>query len=125
MNAAPLADTSLHFPPQLELAPDGSWFVGARGLVRLDRRRVLMRIVKALADHAATSPGSPLPTAELIARTWPGERFLPSSGTNRLYFAICALRDLGLRPYLRHVPGGYLLDRSGRPQVPELTLAAG
>lgn len=99
----------------LIVAADGSSFRTPHG-ARVDSSRKVAqkRLLAALADLRATSPGRPLSTAELFAAGWPGERAKESAAGNRVYVALAGLRTLGLRGLLQSVDGGYRLD----PAVP-------
>jgi hypothetical protein len=82
--------------------------VGERG-VDLSRRPTLFRLLSALVDQHATSPGRPLDRASLIGRTWPGERILHDAAATRLRVAVAHLRRLGLRDVLDTHEDGYRL----------------
>ena len=82
------------------VAADGSWLrLPGAPVVSLRRKVVLAR---ALAALAAAPLGLTLP--ELVARTWPGERFAERSGRRRAEVAISNLRRLGLRDVISTVP---------------------
>jgi hypothetical protein len=82
--------------------------VGAR-VVDLSRRPTLVRLLAALADQHAASPGRPLDRASLIGRTWPGERILHAGAAPRLRVAVAHLRRLGLRDVVDTHEDGYRL----------------
>lgn len=99
-------------PHALVVDADGAWFQPPGGeLVDLSRRRPLMRLVAALADHRWRAAPAPLTLADLVAAGWPGERILPAAAQDRLHVAISTLRKLGLRNLLLHAQGGYFFDR--------------
>jgi hypothetical protein len=96
--------------PRLEIARDGAWFRLAGGaIVDLSRRRVLRNVLIALAHQRLRAPGVAATSAELFASAWPDERIGRDSARNRLYVAINALRDLGLRAALVRRVDGYLI----------------
>jgi hypothetical protein len=73
------------------VALDGSWFEhGER--VTIGRRRVLKRVLAALAGHE-----DGLDVGSLCQLVWPGETLVGTSGTRRVHVAISTLRGLGLR----------------------------
>jgi predicted ATPase len=91
---------------------DGLWFTLPDGsAVSCARRREpVRRVLSHLAQKRLSSPGQAVPSDELLAVAWPGERMLRDAGLNRLYVAIASLRKLGLRDLLLASSGGYLLD---------------
>lgn len=95
----------------LLVAADGAWFQ-LRGGAKVDllRRGPLRRLLAALAAGHSTSRGVALAPAALVDEAWPGERVLESAAATRLRVAIATLRKMGLKPYLRTGPSGYLLD---------------
>lgn len=97
------------------VADDGSWLeTPGSERVDLSRRRVLRRLLLALAEKRVQEPGSLLASADLVAAGWPGERMLEKSAQDRLWVAIRSLRRLGLDGILVTGREGYLLD----PDVP-------
>jgi hypothetical protein len=88
-----------------------AWYrLGEGSTVDLQRRRSLRYILDSLVRHRIVAPGSSLATAELIERGWPGETIRQKAAISRLYVAILALRNEGLREVIRGRTGGYLLD---------------
>jgi len=98
----------------LELGPEAEWFrIGAAPAVDIARRGVLKRVLLALVDAHLSAPRRSLSTEELVQNVWPGDRSAHVSARNRLYFAINALREIGLRDLIVRVDGGYALtDRA-------------
>jgi len=85
----------------LQVAADGAWIRLPDASVLSLRRKVVL--TRALAALAAAPLGLTLP--ELVARTWPDERFAERSGRRRAEVAISNLRRLGLRDAITTVPG--------------------
>lgn len=83
--------------------------VGARR-ADLARRGSLRRILAALVDTAAATPGRALARDAVLAAGWPGEKMRAESGAMRVHTAIARLRRLGLGPALVTRDDGYLLD---------------
>ena len=85
----------------LQVASDGLWIrLPDAPVLSLRRKVVLTRALAALAEAPLG-----LTLAELVERTWPGERFAESSGRRRAEVAISNLRRLGLRDAITTVPG--------------------
>jgi hypothetical protein len=89
---------------------------GARSLVLpsgkcvdLARHASLRRIVLALARRRRDGISAGLPTDELLACGWPGERVDPFAGSARVRVALSRLRNLGLRDLLVRAEDGYVL----------------
>lgn len=102
-------------PHTIEVSADASWFrVDGGPAVDLSRRRALRDVLRALIERHASAPGEPLTADILIAKSWPGERIRRESACNRLYVAICALRDRGLRAAIQRTPRGYVIARGVR-----------
>lgn len=99
-------------PRVLRVASDGSWFELEGRRSDLRRRGSLRRIMQALAETRATSPGSELSPESLYDVGWRGEAALPDSASRRVYSAIWALRTMGLEGILLRHADGYLLDPS-------------
>jgi tetratricopeptide (TPR) repeat protein len=76
----------------------------------LGRRSQLWRVLIGLIEARMQTPGRSLSAQQLFESAWGGERVRYESARNRLYFAINALRDLGLRDLLLHDSEGYKLD---------------
>jgi ATP/maltotriose-dependent transcriptional regulator MalT len=95
----------------VRVADDGSWLdTPGNERVDLSRRRVLRRLLLALAEKRVQAPGELLASADLVASGWPGERMLEKSAQDRLWVAIRSLRRLGLDGVLITGREGYLLD---------------
>ncbi len=83
------------------VALDGSWFeTPGTGRVDLRRKRVIRRVLAALAAHAAQGAQEPLALRDLFAAAWPGEQTVGDSGDARVHVAVSTLRKLGLRDAL-------------------------
>jgi hypothetical protein len=112
----------------LTLGPEAAWFSLAGGeRVDLSHRRVLTRVLQALADAQRERPGVTVAIDRLVAIGWPDEKILPSAAKHRLRVAISTLRKLGLGDRLQQRGGGYLLDASVvvRGATNEATLTRG
>jgi DNA-binding winged helix-turn-helix (wHTH) protein len=92
---------------ELDVAGDATWFRVSGETVEIRGRRLLRKLLLALVRSHYEQPGRSVSTAELIQRVWPGDRSPHASARNRLYFAMNALRDLGLREVLVRSSGGY------------------
>ena len=99
--------TPLRDPRALELAGDGTWFRVDGETVEIAGRHLLRSLLLALVTTHSDEPGRSLSSDELIRRVWPGDRSDNASARNRLYFAMNALRELGLREVLVRSRGGY------------------
>jgi predicted ATPase len=97
------------------VATDGTWF-HAPGAARVDlaSRKVLTRLLQALAERRLRAPGEPCALPELVEAGWPGTKLIPASAQNRVHVAVSTLRSAGLAPILTRQRGGYCLD----PTVP-------
>lgn len=97
------------------VATDGAWFQ-APGAARVDlaSRKVLTRLLQALADRRLRAPGEPCTLPELVEAGWPATKLIPASAQNRVHVAVSTLRSAGLAPILTRQRGGYCLD----PTVP-------
>ncbi len=96
--------------PTLEVAQGARWFKLDDGeAVSLAQRAVLRRVLWAICQRQMQAPGQAVPTAEVVAAAWPGERMAPRVGASRLYVAVGELRKVGLREALHNVTGGYYL----------------
>ena len=97
-------------PLALVLSGDAGWFrVGDQPTVDIPGRRLLRSLLLVLAKSHCEAPGRSLSTEELVGRVWPGDRSPHTCARNRLYFAINALRRLGLRGIVVRSQGGYAL----------------
>jgi hypothetical protein len=97
---------------RLTVGRDAEWFSVDDGpRIDLRNRRTLSRILEIIAD--ARRHGEHGVSAQaLIAAAWPDERILPRAAKNRLYFAVHALRRLGLRDVLFSREGTYFIPAS-------------
>lgn len=87
------------------VAADGTWFRTDGGRVDLKRRRVLTRVLAALARR----PHERVQLETLIDEGWPGERLTHDSGRSRVHVAVADLRRMGLRSALETIEGAYVL----------------
>jgi hypothetical protein len=95
---------------RLEIASDYSWFrFAAAKPVVISRRRVVRRVLRALAEKRLESPEEPVSTEEVFAEGWPNETIRRESAQNRVHVAISTLRKLGLGEAIDHRRGGYVL----------------
>jgi predicted ATPase/Flp pilus assembly protein TadD len=104
-------------PPQgaLFVSPDARECRTPDGrTVDLSRRPRLRRLMRTLVQARLANPGQALGPEALFERAWPGESATYESSRGRVYVAVNALRELGLREVLQHDLDGYLLD----PAVP-------
>ncbi len=95
--------------PALRVSAEGFAAPGGEP-VSLARRPPLLRILRALADARASSPGAVVPVEAIVRAGWGDERILPRSAAQRVRVAIAELRSMGLREVLLSKTGGYLLD---------------
>ncbi len=112
--------TRLAFAPACDAATltvdrEGRWFELERGApVDLGRRRVLRRLLVALAARHERSPGKEIEAIDLLAVGWPGERVLPDAAGRRVRTAIWSLRRLGLGRLVTTKGFGYAIDRDAQ-----------
>lgn len=101
----------------IAVGPECRWFqIDGEEAVDLRRRSSLRRVLAALIEaHQASEPQS-LDVHELFDAGWPGEEIHSKSISDRVYWAIRTLRELGLRDLLLTTDEGYLLDRAARVQ---------
>jgi hypothetical protein len=95
-------------PPALVVGPDAAWFSVARG----ERQRLggaLRRVLVALIDKHASTPGASLSIWDILEAGWPGERPVVEAGANRVYVALARLRSRGLRDVIHRFEDGYRL----------------
>jgi hypothetical protein len=98
---------------KLTIGPTARWFRAPDGVtVDLGRRKPLRLLLARLAEARLAMPGHKLSLKDLQDAGWPNERVLPEAGAARVYTAVRALRDLGLRDVLLTSPDGYFLDPS-------------
>jgi predicted ATPase len=96
---------------RITLAHDGTWLeLGSGVRVDLSRRGPPRRVLCALVDLHASTPGKPIATDDLVALGWPGERILVHAARMRLHTTVRVLRELGLEGMLLTRADGYLLD---------------
>ncbi len=96
--------------PSLVVGPEARFVETPSGLVRLERRGPVRRVLWALVEGHDTRPGEAISWEELLEKGWPGEKPQPESGRNRVYVAVAELRNLGLRELLVRRDDGYLLE---------------
>lgn len=94
----------------LVVSASAAWFrAPTKWRVDLGARVHLRGLLRALVEARLERPGTPLSRHVLLQAGWPGERILPRAGANRLYVAIAALRELGLRDIIQCPGAGYLI----------------
>ncbi len=91
---------------RLDVGADFAW-MSVDGGPRHDlvRREPARRVLRALV----AAGGATVSVHDLVASAWPGEALVASSGADRLYVAISALRKLDLRTAIVREAGGYAL----------------
>ncbi|MCB9602744.1 MAG: hypothetical protein H6720_20685 [Sandaracinus sp.] len=104
-------------PEELRIGRDGVVRLPGGRHVDLARRPLLLRLLRALANHHADARGEALDVDALLAAGWPGERMVADSGARRLQVAIGRLRESGLREVLESVGAGYRLSPRWRVAV--------
>jgi hypothetical protein len=93
-------------PRAVTVGPGAAWVAGQDG----ERRaigHVQRRIVIALLDLHAASPGATLTMWEVFEAGWPGERPLATAASNRVYVTLARLRQAGLRDVIERSGDGY------------------
>jgi predicted ATPase len=106
---APVASPPATARGAVRIGAEGHWCETPEGgLVSLERRRPLARILVALAK--AHSQKKALSSQELQEAGWPGERMLASAGVHRVRVAVSTMRKLGVGKFLQTVEDGYRLD---------------
>lgn len=109
--AASVVRGALETPARwLQVGEDGAWFWRGGAVVELGRKRILRRLLDALATAAAERPAETVSRTVLLGICWPDERMIGSSGLHRLRVAVASLRKLGLDELIAFRDGGYLLD---------------
>lgn len=112
--ALALLERAAPVPPErsirLEVARDGRLFRLEDRSVDLARRRALPRVLVYLARLRIDQPGHHATVEDVFAGGWPGERALPHAAAARVYMAIRALRNLGLKNAIATGPAGYRID---------------
>ncbi len=99
----------------LVIGPDASWFTLPGGRTHdLASRRVLRRLLLRLVESHREARGQGLSLDALREAGWPGETVQHESAVNRVHVALTELRRRGLKPWLLHRRGRYLLDPSLR-----------
>jgi len=98
-------------PSALVIETEGRWFRAPRGsVVDLTRRKSARLLLLELVATRTAFPGTAASVSSLVAAGWPGEKMIERAGVARLYVALSALRNLGLRDLLLSRRDGYLLD---------------
>jgi hypothetical protein len=101
--------------PTLTVDRDGRWFAVERGApVDMGRRRVLRRILLALATRHGSAPGREIDAVDLLSAGWPGERVMPDAASRRVRTAVWELRRLGLGDVVVTRGFGYAIDPQAR-----------
>lgn len=96
-------------PPRraLRVHASGRWFELDGERVHCGGRRVMRRLLLALAEARLATPARQLTATVLIEHGWPGERMSADSGRNRLHVMLTRMRNLGLRGALEGDDSGY------------------
>lgn len=111
----PQRPTQLQAPARraLHLDRNAAWFELPNGeRVDIRRRKLLRRLLLALAQQRQTAPGIALSWEKLAAIAWPDESILPDAASIRVRNAVSTLRSFGLGEILLWNGDGYLLDPS-------------
>jgi hypothetical protein len=99
----------------LVVGPDAEWFTLPGGRTQdLASRRVLRRLLLRLVESHRDARGEGVSLDALREAGWPGEAVLHAAAVNRVHVALTELRRRGLKPWLLHRQGRYLLDPSLR-----------
>lgn len=99
----------------LAVGPEARWFqVADEEPVDLSRRSAVRLILDALVELHIEAPEQCMDVEEIFAHGWPGEKIRSRSLSDRVYWAIRTLRDLGLRDLLITIDAGYRLRRDLR-----------
>lgn len=96
--------------PTVVVARNGRWLRVSGTVVSLTRRRVLARMLAALAQARDDRPGEALSHTELIESTWPGEILTDQSALERLHATVKRLRREGLGEMLQSADLGFRLS---------------
>jgi predicted ATPase len=95
----------------LVVGPEAAWFTLPCGRTQdLASRRVLRRLLLRLVECHREARGEGITLDALREAGWPGERLKHEAAVNRVHVALTELRRRGLRPWLLHRQGRYLLD---------------
>jgi predicted ATPase len=99
----------------LVVGPEAAWFTLPGGHTQdLASRRVLRRLLLRLVESHRAARGEGVSLEALREAGWPGETVLHAAAVNRVHVALTELRRRGLKPWLLHRQGRYLLDPSLR-----------
>lgn len=91
------------------LARDGQWLVASGARADFSDSPTLAAVLRVLINgHLAGRRF--VPTADIAAEAWQGERILPRAASNRIYVAVNSLRRVGLRGIIVRAEGGYALE---------------
>jgi hypothetical protein len=91
------------------LARDGQWLVAGGARADFSDSPTLAAVLRVLINgHLAGRRF--VPTADIAAEAWQGERILPRAASNRIYVAVNSLRRVGLRGIIVRGEGGYALE---------------
>jgi len=95
----------------LVVGPEAAWFTLPGGTTQdLEGRRVLRRLLLCLVENHREARGEGVSLDTLRDAGWPGEAVMHASAVNRVHVALTELRRRGLKPWLIHRQGRYLLD---------------
>lgn len=96
---------------ELAVHHGGAWFqLEGASVVACVRRKLLRRLLVALARARLDTPGAPVTAHDLIRAGWPDESILPRAARNRLHVALHRLRRIGLAATLHFEAGGWFLS---------------
>ena len=109
----PEALVPLRIPDTLVVHAEQGWFItrDQPERVELAHRPYLHRMFKELLDQRRQR-GEGIDTIDLFDACWPDDTVDFEVMKNRVYVGISNLRNLGLRPWLVRLPGGYTLSES-------------
>ena len=100
------------------VGPEATWFIAPGGATHdLASRQVLRRLLLRLVESHREARGEGISLDALREAGWPGEAVMHGAAVNRVHVALTELRRRGLKPWLLHKQGRYLLDPSLRVDV--------
>lgn len=97
----------------LRVGPEARWFVlDGHEPVDLSRRGAIRRILDALVEASGADDRKSYDVYDLFDIGWPDDDIAPDQASNRVYWAVSKIRDLGFEDYLVTTDDGYHLDSS-------------